>query len=488
METQNIVTFLLAYSTAVAICALSVLLPFRPSFGRLIVACGALLSVVGVVMLGSILAPASNVVVETTRQILSLNRPYLVSAAMGLAAALPIILFLLPAVRIEGGWSTKAIPWLMSCAFLGLLITGGLLAGKDLLSPFLPHPHQHLPNGSRSLFDQATEPGFVLEPLATTTLIPIRIVVTEKGSIYVSGQVGLAAQSGSVMELLPDPQSGMYAERLIASWLNRPFGLAFYKNDLYVSRSGAYTQWSHGTPKHFNTGAVTMLRDLNGDGIMDYYHDVVPNLPGARGPDYLHQNNGIAFGADGSLFITSGISSDTHPPQHEWEGTILRATPPDYKVVEVFARGLRNTFGLSFGPDGELFATDNDAQSGVLANLGDKLVHVKQGSHFGHPYAAYPNPGVDKPLWISQFALTGMTYTEASALPEKYRRCLYVVSYGDGKILRIALTRQGASYEARPYPFAIVPGATDIASDKNGHLYVATYANGRIFRIRYVGQ
>lgn len=186
-----------------------------------------------------------------------------------------------------------------------------------------------------------------------------------------------------VARLVEDPASGAVRETQIATNLNRVHGLAFHGNDLYVSRSGQHTRARNGTLTEVNTGTVTLLRDLDGDGIMDYYHDLFDDLPGAQGPDQLHQNNGIAFDPAGYLYVTVGVHSDRAPAVGPFEGTILRCRA-DGSERTVFARGLRNPFDLAFGPDGELFCTDNDASD---RQSGDELNHIVEGRHYGFPYA-----------------------------------------------------------------------------------------------------
>ena len=476
MQPEHVLTYLFFYFTLAAIVVVVASVSKGCTMGGTLTATTAILSLIGLVALASVLQPGRNSLTYVSLQIVQLSRVHLVSALLGVASAIPFSLLLLREKY------SRARHFIVFAGLLGTLLAGGLLSAKDHLSSLIPHPQGELEVG---VLNRSTDEGFVLENVTDTEITPIRVAVSQTGRIFVSGQVGIAAQSGAISELVEDA-TGQYRERIVARMLNRPYGLAARDDSIYVSRSGQYTKWTNGKAKHFATGAVTLLRDLSGDGELDYYHDLVSDLPGARAPDYLHQNNAIAFGEDGTLYITSGISSDGHPPRHPWEGTILKASPPDYKQVEVFATGLRNTFGLVIGPDGQLFATDNDAQSGTLANAGDKLVHVREGANFGHPYADQNDPQIDAPLYVSQFAMAGMTYTDSTMLPEKYRGCLYVVSYGEGRILRFEVTKVGNSYQLEPFPFAVVPGAVDISAAPNGDFYVVVYPD-RVVRIRYAG-
>ena len=68
-------------------------------------------------------------------------------------------------------------------------------------------------------------------------------------------------------------------------------------------------------------------------------------------------------------------------------GTILRMDP-DGNNLEVYAWGLRNPFGVLWGPDGELYVADNgydDRGSRPVANAKDNIYKIKQGAWYGFP-------------------------------------------------------------------------------------------------------
>jgi glucose/arabinose dehydrogenase len=68
-------------------------------------------------------------------------------------------------------------------------------------------------------------------------------------------------------------------------------------------------------------------------------------------------------------------------------GTILRVNP-DGSGLEVYAWGLRNPFGVAFGPDGRLYATENgydERGSRPIANAPDCIWVINQGAFYGFP-------------------------------------------------------------------------------------------------------
>jgi glucose/arabinose dehydrogenase len=84
------------------------------------------------------------------------------------------------------------------------------------------------------------------------------------------------------------------------------------------------------------------------------------------------------FGDSGTTHIQGAVKAN---------GTILRCNL-DGSGLEVFAWGLRNPFGLAFGPDGQLYAADNgydDRGSRPVGNAPDVIWRVKQGAWYGWP-------------------------------------------------------------------------------------------------------
>lgn len=281
---------------------------------------------------------------------------------------------------------------------------------------------------------------------------------------------------------------GNIRETIVAKHLGRPHGLAFFNGDLYVSRSGQHGRAESGVMRWVNTGAVTLLRDLNGDGVADYYDDIVSGLPGAQGPDPLHQNNGIAFSPDGFLYTTVGIPVDRGPAVSELEGTIIRCRA-DGSEMCVFARGFRNPFDVVIGPDGQVFATDNDAND---RRSGDELNHIIENGHYGFPYAdgASPHPeGAIEPIAVlKRGTLQGLAYVPSTSAASDLRNCLLVVSYENGEMFRVTLSQRNGTYTAELEFFARLTGAVDVEVDQNGAIYVSCFHTRKIFRLTRRGQ
>lgn len=485
---------LLTVATAFALtwsfgAVLALLCPGRTHFVRGLFYAGAGLSALAfVIWMNGALSLGRNSVIFLTNTLMGHDLRQLCAAGLGVSIGFG------PAVwPWQRAWSEPArgvFPALMRTAgFLCILSSFGFVAAlamEDQIRPYVSG--RNLGSFIVAPGASSVPEGFVLEEHFTCDSRPVQIVAANDNTVYATAYSGLANQNGVVIRLSEDRKTGAVVETKVARNLNRPHGLALHEGVLYVSRSGQYTRAESGAMIETNTGAVTMLKDLDGDGVMDYYHDVISGLPGSQGPDTLHQNNGITFSPDGDLYVTVGVHSDRGPATQEFEGTIVRSRA-DGSDLAVFARGLRNPFDVVFGPDGELFCTDNDASD---LSSGDELNHVVRGTHYGFPYAdgkmKHP-PGTTAPILVhTKGTLQGLAYTDSTALPREYRNCLYVVDYPSGNIQRVKLIPDRESYRAKSTLFARVPGALDITVDEHGVFYVSCHASRQIYRIRYTGE
>lgn len=357
-----------------------------------------------------------------------------------------------------------------------------LMTAQDQIQPLLKRRSLSSIVTNPFAFTQPTD--FVLEEMHQCSIYPVQIAVGPDGDVYVTGYWGAAFQDGVVARLSRSPKDGTIRETIIARNLGRPHGLAFHEGELYVSRSGQFARAEAGQLIGVSTGAVTLLRDLDGDKLIDYYDDVVTNLPGAQGPDPLHQNNGIAFGPDGALYVTVGAHSDRAPATGLFEGTVVRAAF-DGTAPEVFAKGFRNPFDICFMTNGELVGTDNDASD---RRNGDELNLIRAGQHYGFPYAdgSRPHPeGTVAPLLVTRNqTYQGVCFTDSPNLPTRYRNSVYVASYGSGEIQQVQLRLEGDVWHADSKVFARVPGALDIAVNDKGEFYISCFHSKKIYRLR----
>jgi aldose sugar dehydrogenase len=169
--------------------------------------------------------------------------------------------------------------------------------------------------------------------------------------------------------------------------------------------------------------------EFNGDTLLNPLI-LLDSLPGAT----FHNGSRIAISEDNTLFFSLGDVGKTDLTQDKdfLGGKILRinldgSIPKDnpFQGNPVWAMGLRNTQGLSFGKDGKLYGSDHGPINDDEVNL------IIKGGNYGWPdvqgfatlekeldYASQVQ--VIDPLvaWTPTLATAGLAYYGHSAIPE----------------------------------------------------------------------
>ncbi len=484
MQAEHLLTTITIHALVWSTGAVAVLVHrFRSwSWFQLGYALTAIASIAAAVWLNSVISLGRNSVMFVASSLMDGDLRHLSAAALGTCLGLAAALWPWQGSACLTRSSRRIVKALTVLVVLSSFVLLSLITAQDQLQPLLKR--QSLGSIVTNPFGLSQPADFILEEFHQCSIYPVQIAVGPEGDVYVTGYWGAALQDGVVARLSRNPEDGRISETVIARNLGRPHGLAFHNGDLYVSRSGQFARAEAGRLVGIDTGAVTLLRDLDGDQLIDYFEDVVTDLPGAQGPDPLHQNNGIAFGPDGALYITVGAHSDRAPAIGKFEGTIVRAAL-DGTPAEVFAKGFRNPFDICFTADGQLIGTDNDA--GDRRN-GDELNLIQAGQHYGFPYAdgrsQHPEGTVAPLLVTRNKTYQGLCYATSLDLPARYRDSLYIASYGVGEIQQVQLRQEGDRYRAVESVFARVPGALDIAVTGSGEFYITSFHSKRIYRLR----
>ena len=260
-----------------------------------------------------------------------------------------------------------------------------------------------------------------------------------------------------------------------------PLGLAFRGSELYVS--------SH--------NRITVLSARTGD-VADDARVIIADLH-ATGQ---HQNNGIAFGPDGKLYITHGSSTNDQPPSHPFEATILQANP-DGSDLRVYATGLRNPYDLAFDRQGRLFATDNGIDSDTDPFVPDELNLIVEGAFYGFPWVSgVPKAAqqAERPsrspvaLLPDHASADGLAFHDADPASPLYGDLFiaywgpqfvpeYPCSPNTSRLVRVRLEDgpQGGKATVSDFAFGF-RNALDVTVGPDGAIYVADFA-GTVYRI-----
>jgi glucose/arabinose dehydrogenase len=159
-----------------------------------------------------------------------------------------------------------------------------------------------------------------------------------------------------------------------ADGLNLPFGIAFFKNYLYVANTDSVVRWPY-KPGQTRAGqpAETVLTKIPERGMRQ------------------HWTRNILFAPDGSkMYLTIG-SKENAAVEEALRGTIvtydLDASGKPYGAPKILARGLRNPVGLALNPKtGKLWSVVNERDYLGDALVPDFLTEVKPGAHYGWPW------------------------------------------------------------------------------------------------------
>ena len=305
--------------------------------------------------------------------------------------------------------------------------------------------------------------------------------------------------SGQVVAIKPGADVNSAANS-VASGLERPSGLAFKGNDLYIAT------WT----------GVTILRNYP-TGITP--KTVYTGLKKNSG----HNERALAIAPDGtSFFESSGSDCAACNETDSQLATIMRVSI-DGSKASVYATGVRNASALAFDPQSQLWMVANqrdDVPSDHPAASTDEFDQVVANGNYGWPtcYAdangtrqpspdsPVPNPSCSGQakstlLLPARSAPVGIAFDNGSMFPTQYKGGAFIALHGSGeranaagyKILFVSLAKgQPPSYSdfitgwLGPAPTYTVSGRpSGVAVAVDGSLYISDDQNGYIYRVTY---
>src|SRR5438034_6702616 len=263
----------------------------------------------------------------------------------------------------------------LACTFfLPALLPGQITHGQK---PKLPAPFatKSAGNGPEKRTPPAgflpTVPrGFRVSVFATNFKRPRWLTVAPNGDIFLADM-----GSGEIIVMRDPGHTGGAQEReIFVSGQNRPFGIAFHENYVYVGDTNKVVRFRYDPKTSRRLGEAEHLLDLPSGG---------------------HDTRSLAFSADGKhLFIGVGSESNINTGEDPRRAAVT-ICDPDGKNARRYATGLRNPVGVALEPvTGEVWTTVNERDE-----LGDDLppdyfTSLKDGGFYGWPYS-YIGDNVD---------------------------------------------------------------------------------------------
>ena len=333
----------------------------------------------------------------------------------------------------------------MSIRLIAMLLA---LLGQQLPAPFatpwfrkatrtVPMPDGH----------QLTVPaGFTVSIFADALQLPRFMALAPNGDVFVAEPVRTAAK----ITLLRDADGDGVAERreTFASDLNRPFGLAFWKNYLYVGNNGSIVRFAY-VPGQLNAvSAAEKIVDLPpSDAALDQdtANRLKIDISQTRG--YNHWTRNVIFNPAGTnMYVTVGSATNA-TPEADPRRAAINEYAPDGSGHRVFASGLRNPVGLAYFPGSNTLWTAVNERD----HLGDDLVpdyitSVADGGFYGWPYSYIgkhvdPTVSATRPdlvakaivpdvLLTAHSAALGLIFYTGSQFPADYRNSAFVALHG----------------------------------------------------------
>ncbi len=330
--------------------------------------------------------------------------------------------------------------------FFMLLILSRVSIANEFDVPFL-EDHSRYPVNWQGLPEPYhTEsannpPRLIPQPKQASLAVPEGFVVEEYLSDFMRPRFMLLGPDNEI--LLSDISAGIVyiirdkkAVPLITN-LGRPYGLAIYKDWLYVAEASSVKRYRYSSKQ----------------GIVGKGEEVIPLHRYAT----IHITRSILFDeAAGKLYLTVGSGSNVDLGEAPIRAAVSRYNP-DGTGFELFATGIRNPVGLQWYPYAEDSASGNPATKSLWITaherdgLGDDLVpdyftRVVKGGFYGWPYAyigphedpRHPGVAPDKVrqtlypdvLLGSHVGSLDFTFYTGTQFPKKYQGGAFLALHG----------------------------------------------------------
>jgi glucose/arabinose dehydrogenase len=244
-------------------------------------------------------------------------------------------------------------------------------------------------------------PNGVITRLADGFNGPINDILWYKNQLYVShrGKISVVDKNGKVTDLVTGlPSYGDHFNNQLAVGPDGKiyFGQGVATNSGVVGLDNAYPfvwllLWPdvHDVPakdirlthQSFLTPQPNNVLSRQGK-LLSFWRDVTYAVTSV-----FNRNKNKSMLVRTRAFQSFGEKSRTIKGDVKASGTILRMNP-DGSGLEVYAWGLRNPYGVLWGPDGHLYASDNaydERGSRPIANAKDNIWQIKQGAWYGFP-------------------------------------------------------------------------------------------------------
>ena len=281
-------------------------------------------------------------------------------------------------------------------------------------------------------------PTVIARPSGMQLKVPEGFKIDEYASGFERPRFLVEGPGGEVLVSDTIPNGSVYAlkggtKKAILTGLDKPYGLALYKNYLYVGEPTSLKRYK------YDSKALTATEP----------QEVVS----WKGYDKGHVTRTIAFLHD-RMYVTVGSSADLVTGDPE-DRAAINVYNPDGTGHEIYATGLRNPVGLRFYPGSDQLWTTveerNELGDGLVA---DYFTSVKKGGFYGWPYAysgQHPDPRIKEQrmdlvakaitpdiLLEPHCAVLDLLFYSGKAFPKEYQGGAFLANHGSSnRALRV---------------------------------------------------
>lgn len=215
---------------------------------------------------------------------------------------------------------------------------------------------------------------------------------------------------------------------VFATGLMQPFGMAFWREYLYVGNTDAVVRFKYRPGQTKAEGEPEKIADLPGKGYRE------------------HWTRNVMFSPAGKMYVTVGSETNVNVESEPMRAAIIEYNP-DGSGKRIYASGTRNPIGLAFNPQTRaLWAAVQERDL-----LGDDLVpdyvtSIKEGAFYGWPYSYIgsnedPRRKNERPDLVNKAiapdvliqahsAVIGLVFYDGRMFPAEYRGDAFVALHG----------------------------------------------------------
>ncbi len=296
--------------------------------------------------------------------------------------------------------------------------------------------------------------------------------------------------------------SGGKERRVLLEGLDRPYGLALWRDYLYVAETTSLKRYKYDA-KGMKAGAGEEIVDMSAFGDGHWTRTVIFDRRSEK------------------MYLAIGSRSNVSAGEPEMRAAINRFNP-DGSGHEIYASGTRNPIGLDWYPGTDTLWAAVQERDG----LGDDLVpdyftHIQPGGFYGWPFA-YIGPNEDPrrkgekldlvrttiepdiPLQAHVAVLDSRFYT-GKMFPKEYQGGAFIACHGSWNrakrvgysVIFVPLKNAKPTGEAREFltGFMLAPEKREVwgrpvglLQMPDGSLLVSDDGGNKIWRITYTGQ